>query len=261
MFSMATFLFDEIIFGPVSSRRLGASLGINLLPNDRKVCTFNCIYCECGWTEKDVRKMTFHPRKEVRDRLESRLDKMKKNKEPLDTITFAGNGEPTMHPQFDLIIQDTIGIRNRMFPGAKIAVLSNASLLYKPKIFNALKQIDQSILKLDSVFEETVELINQPYEGFDLKRTIDYLIRFNQRSIIQTMFVKGTYKGKTFDNTTEEELVPLLETIEKINPVQVMIYTIARDTPAEGVEKIPYEVLKQIGKRVEDLGISVQISG
>ncbi len=257
---MATFLFDEIIFGPVSSRRLGASLGINLLPNDRKICTFNCIYCECGWTDKNVNKKSFHPRKEVSSNLESKLKKMIQNKEPLDTITFAGNGEPTMHPEFDLIIQDTIGIRNRLFPKAKIAVLSNASLLHKPKVFNALTQIDQSILKLDSVFEDTVQLINQPYKGFDLKRTINNLIRFNRGSIIQTMFIKGSYEGQTFDNTKEEELEPWLQTIKKINPVQVMIYTIARDTPAEGIKKIPYEKLKEIGERVENLGISVQIS-
>lgn len=257
---MATFLFDKIIFGPVSSRRLGASLGINLLPNDRKICTFNCIYCECGWTDTHSSSKSFHPREEVRDSLRLKLEKMKENNEPLDTITFAGNGEPTMHPDFDLVIQDTIGIRNQYFPNAKIAVLSNATLIHKPKIYTALKQIDQNILKIDSAFESTARLLNQPYEGFDFQRTIDNLIRFNGKVIIQTMFIRGDYKGQHFDNTTPKEINAWLELLEKINPQQVMIYTIARDTPSENIEKISENELKKIAKQVEEKGFATQIS-
>ena len=257
---MATFLFDKIIFGPVSSRRLGASLGINLLPNDRKICTFNCIYCECGWTDTHSSSKSFHPREEVRDSLRWKLEKMKENNEPLDTITFAGNGEPTMHPDFDLVIQDTIGIRNQYFPNAKIAVLSNSTLIHKPKIYSALKQIDQNILKIDSAFESTVRLLNQPYEGFDFQRTIDSLIEFNGKLIIQTMFIRGEYKGQHFDNTTQEEINAWLELLEEINPQQVMIYTIARDTPSENIEKISEKELKEIAKQVEKKGFATQIS-
>jgi len=257
---MATFLFDKIIFGPVSSRRLGASLGINLLPNDRKICTFNCIYCECGWTDTHSSSKSFHPREEVRDSLRLKLEKMKANNDPLDTITFAGNGEPTMHPDFDLVIQDTIGIRNQYFPNAKIAVLSNSTLIHKPKIYSALKQIDQNILKIDSAFESTVKLLNQPYEGFDFKRTIDNLIKFNGKAIIQTMFIRGEYKGQHFDNTTQKEINAWLELLEEINPQQVMIYTIARDTPSENIEKISEKELKNIAKQVEEKGFATQIS-
>ena len=257
---MATFLFDKIIFGPVSSRRLGASLGINLLPNDRKICTFNCIYCECGWTDTHSSSKSFHPREEVRDSLRWKLEKMKENNEPLDTITFAGNGEPTMHPDFDLVIQDTIGIRNQYFPNAKIAVLSNSTLIHKPKIYSALKQIDQNILKIDSAFESTVKLLNKPYEGFDFQRTIDSLIEFNGKLIIQTMFIRGEYKGQHFDNTTQEEINAWLELLEEINPQQVMIYTIARDTPSENIEKISEKELKEIAKQVEKKGFATQIS-
>ena len=214
---MATFLFDKIIFGPVQSRRLGASLGINLLPNDRKICSFNCIYCECGWTDSE-NHTSFHPREEIRENLRVKLEEMRMNNEPLDTITFAGNGEPTLHPRFDLVIQDTIGIRNRYFPEAQIAVLSNSSLIHKRKIFNALKRIDQNILKMDSAFEETVQLLNKPYKGFDMQRMIDTLMRFNGQLIIQTMFIRGEYKGQKFDNTTEKEIEAWLKLVEKINP-------------------------------------------
>ena len=257
---MATFLFDKIIFGPVSSRRLGASLGINLLPNDRKICTFDCIYCECGWTDSYSSTKSFHPREEVRENLRYRLEQMKANNEPLDTITFAGNGEPTMHPKFDLIIQDTIGIRDRYFPEATIAVLSNASLIHKSKIYSALKRVDMNILKLDSAFESTARVMNQPYDGFDFQRTVDALIQFNGKLIIQTMFVRGTYNGEAFDNTTDKEVDAWLELLEKINPQQVMIYTIARDTPSDSVEKIPANELEDIARKVQDRGFETQIS-
>jgi len=257
---MATFLFDKIIFGPVSSRRLGASLGINLLPNDRKICTFNCIYCECGWTDAFSSSESIHPREEVRDSLRLKLETMKANNEPLDTITFAGNGEPTMHPDFDMVIQDTIDIRDQYFPNAKIAVLSNSTLIHKPKIYSALKQIDQNILKIDSAFESTVRLLNQPYEGFDFQRTIDSLVGFNGNVIIQTMFIRGEYKGQQFDNTTQKEIDAWLELLERIHPQQVMIYTIARDTPSENIEKISENKLNEIAKQVEERGFATQIS-
>jgi len=257
---MATFLFDRIIFGPVQSRRLGASLGINLMPNDRKICTFDCIYCECGWTDQSRPTPGFHDRKQVSNGLEERLQSMKDKGEPLDTITFAGNGEPTMHPHFDLIIQDTLAMRNRIFPEAQIAVLSNASLIHKPKVFNALKRVDQNILKLDSVFENTVRRLNQPRGSFDLNRLIEHLIAFEGRLIIQTLFVRAKYKGHSIDNTTREEVEAWLEVLQQILPRQVMIYTIARDTPAEEVERVAYDELRRIADRVQALGIPVQIS-
>jgi wyosine [tRNA(Phe)-imidazoG37] synthetase (radical SAM superfamily) len=256
---MATFLFDEIIFGPVKSRRLGASLGINLLPNDKKICSFDCIYCECGWTHSES-NTTFHPREEVRENLRLKLEEMKINNQPLDTITFAGNGEPTLHPHFDLIIQDTIGIRNRYFPEAQIAVLSNSSLIHKRKIFTALKRVDQNILKLDSAFPETVELMNQPYPGFNFERMVENLKKFDGQLIIQTMFIRGEYNGKKYDNTTDREITAWLQLLKEIKPAMVMIYTIARDTPAEGIERIEKDELDVIAQKVEDIGIPTQIS-
>lgn len=256
---MSTFLFDKIIFGPVQSRRLGTSLGINLLPNDRKVCSFDCIYCECGWTDKSG-SAGFHVRRAVREGLETRLLSMEDNDEQLDTITFAGNGEPTLHPHFDRIIEDTLALRNRIFPDARIAVLSNASLIRKPRVFHALKKVDQNILKLDSVFETTLRSLNQPRGNFNLDRLIDHLIAFQGSLIIQTLFVRAENNGRRIDNTIPVEVDAWLDLLSKIAPRQVMIYTIARDTPLEGIEKVSYEDLQQIAVRVEALNIPVQIS-
>jgi wyosine [tRNA(Phe)-imidazoG37] synthetase (radical SAM superfamily) len=257
---MATFLFDKVIFGPVQSRRLGASLGINLLPNEKKVCTFDCVYCECGWTEVAGASSRFHDRRRVIKQLDERLQRMWRNEEPLDTITFAGNGEPTMHPHFDLIIQDTLGLRNRLFPDARVAVLSNASLIHKPKIFSALKRVDLNVLKLDSAFESTVRVLNQPRIPFDLEHLIDQLVAFKGALVIQTLFLRARYNGVFIDNTSPGEVEAWLKVVSRINPQQVMIYTIARDTPMDGVERIDYKELRRIADRVESMGISVQIS-
>lgn len=259
---MATFLFDKIVFGPVKSRRLGVSLGINLLPNDSKICNFNCIYCECGWTPEGKNlKNVFHQRDLVREKLEKKLQQMKNANETVDAITFAGNGEPTMHPAFAEIINDTIEARNKYFPCAQIVVLSNATLIHKPKIKSALLNVDQNILKLDSVFKETVQLINQPQGYFDLQKTIAQLMEFNGGLIIQTLFVKGTYKGKIVDNTTEKEIVAWLDVLQEIKPQMTMIYTIARDTPTETLQKVSLDKLNEIAARVEKIGVKTQVSG
>ncbi len=259
---MATFLFDEIIFGPVKSRRLGISLGINLLPIDSKLCNFNCIYCECGWTPgKKEMKVSYHPRQIVAEKLEETLQDMIKNEMPLDVITYAGNGEPTMHPDFEEIIDDTIRLRDIYFPKARIAVLSNATLLHKESVVRALKRIKDNILKLDSVFSETIELFNMPLGKFRIEKVIDQLKSFNGNLIIQTMFVRGTYNGKTVDNTTEKELSAWINALHEIKPQLVMIYTIARDTPSPDLIKVPIEDLNKIKERLEKEGFKVQVSG
>jgi len=259
---MATFLFDKIIFGPVKSRRLGVSLGINLLPTDVKVCSFDCIYCECGFTPgKYEEKMTFPSRADVKLRLEVKLHEMVAANELPDVITFAGNGEPTLHPEFAGIIDDTIELRNEITPDARIAVLSNASMIHRKSVFEALLKIKDNIQKLDSAFEETVKSLDCPSGNFNLERTIEQLIAFNGKVIIQTMFVRGSYKGKTIDNTTEEEIAAWLEVLQKINPLQVMIYTIARDTPIETLQKVPLDELNSIADRVRNIGFDVQVSG
>jgi wyosine [tRNA(Phe)-imidazoG37] synthetase (radical SAM superfamily) len=260
---MSTFLFDEIVFGPVKSRRLGVSLGINLLPVDRKLCNFNCIYCECGWTHKEEFAAARLPsREEVFSALENKLAEMKKAGKAPDVITYAGNGEPTMHPDFPGIIDDSIELRNKFFPGAKIAVLSNSTAITKPAVREALLKVDSNILKLDSALDDTIRIHNQPEHDIKADELIRNLQLFNGRLIIQTLFLRGTFKGKVIDNSTEEEIKAWLKAIEKINPQEVMIYTISRDTPRGGdLKKVPAADLKEIAKQVSRLGIKTQVSG
>ncbi len=256
---MATFLFDRIVFGPVRSRRLGASLGINLLPINSKVCSFDCIYCECGWT-KSGEKAKLPSRGEVKKYLEEKLQEMQKKGDTLDVITYAGNGEPTLHPEFAGIIDDSIVLRNMYFPWAKIAVLSNSTMLSKPNVTEALKKVDQNILKLDSAFDSTIQLLNQPRVKFNVKELVENLKLFEGNLIIQTLFLRGVFDGKIIDNTTEVEVNGWIELIRAIKPKEVMVYTIARDTPAVGLEKVTLKDLKIIAAKVEALGIPVQVS-
>ncbi len=260
---MATFLFDEIIFGPVKSRRLGVSLGINLLPTKKKICNFNCIYCECGLT-RDIEKAVSHlpHRDEVRKALETKLENMKSGNQYPDVITYAGNGEPTLHPEFPGIIDDSIELRDKYFPGAKIAVLSNATTITKPSVRSALLKIDKNILKLDSAFDATIKLHNQPRVPVRASELINNLAGFNGKLIIQTLFLKGEYKNKPVDNTTAEEIEAWLDALKKIKPSEVMIYTISRDTPyGDKLQKVPLARLEEIASLVEKLGITTQVSG
>ncbi len=259
---MSTFLFDKIIFGPVKSRRLGVSLGVNLMPTDSKVCSFDCIYCECGWNpKKQEQKAVLPSRDEVKQKMAEKLTEMVENKELPDVITFAGNGEPTLHPEFEGIIDDTIELRDKLAPKARIAVLSNSSMLFKDSVKRALLKVEDNILKLDSAFEETVKLIDCPVGRFNLNEVVENLKSFNGKLIIQTLFVRGNHNDQRIDNATETEVSAWLKLIEEIKPLQVMIYTIDRDTPAAGLEKVNIEELKQIASRVESLGIKVQVSG
>jgi len=259
---MPTFLFDRIIFGPVKSRRLGVSLGINLLPETEKLCNFNCIYCECGWTYKSKTTGSDLPaREEVYRALDQKLSGMKEKNKPPDVITFAGNGEPTLHPDFPGIIDDCIELRNKYFPKARIAVLSNSTTITIPRIKNALLKVDQNILKLDSGFDLTVKVHNQPRVNVKVTELIDNLKKFSGQLIIQTLFLRGSYKGKNIDNTTSGEIGAWLKAIEMIKPSEVMIYTISRDTPEGGdLKKIPQSELKRIAAMVNSLGIETQVS-
>lgn len=214
---MATFLFNEIIFGPVQSRRLGVSLSVNLLPVNVKVCSFDCIYCECGFTPKKYQEKAVLPTwEEVKQKLEEKLQKMAADGQKPDVITFTGNGEPTLHPEFAGIIDDTIELRNQLAPKARIAVLSNVTMLHKPEVFNALLNVKDNIRKLDSAFKETVELPDCPRGNFDLQKVVEQLKSFNRKVTIQTLFVKGDFKGQTIDNTTEKEISAWLELLQKI---------------------------------------------
>jgi wyosine [tRNA(Phe)-imidazoG37] synthetase (radical SAM superfamily) len=257
---MSTFLFDSIIFGPVWSRRLGESLGINLLPVSRKVCNFNCIYCECGLTPNENPFTGFPSREEVKKLLAARLQEMNNTGEYLNSITFAGNGEPTLHPDFAGIMSDTIQIRNSLSPDAKITVLSNATRAGIIPIFDALNQADLNILKLDSAIEGTLMSINCPQGNFNLQDLIGSLKRFEGKLIIQTLFFRGKFMGHDIDNSTDEEVSAWLKVIDSIHPECVMIYSLARDTPIEGLKRLDAKELTAIAKQVEELGIEIQVT-
>jgi wyosine [tRNA(Phe)-imidazoG37] synthetase (radical SAM superfamily) len=259
---MATFLFDQIVFGPVKSRRLGISLGINLLPVDSKICSFNCIYCECGRNPlPGTGKRELPTAEEVKTTLETRLSKMQIEGLLPDVITFAGNGEPTLHPLFEEIIDDTLTLRDKYAPGARVAVLSNATMLHRSSVYNALLKVDDNILKLDSGMEATIKRLNCPVESFSITNLVQNLKSFNGKLIIQTMFIRGVHKGEIIDNTTPAELSAWLNLIREIKPSRVMIYSIARDTPEEGLDKIRMEELRKIAAMVHETGIPVQVSG
>lgn len=257
---MSTVIYPSPIFGPVHSRRLGVSLGINLLPADGKHCSFDCIYCECGFNADHRPAKPLPSREEVRCKLESRLQDMQKNGPTPDVLTFAGNGEPTAHPYFAEIIEDTIDLRNQYFPDAKISVLSNSTLIHRPKVFEALCKVDNNILKLDTVNEQYIRMVDRPGADYDVEKIIEHMKAFKGKLIIQTMFMKGMYEGKDVNNTTDEYVLPWLETLKSISPRQVMIYTIDRQTPGHELCKASHEELDRILSLLEKEGIPASAS-
>lgn len=255
-----TSLYDNIIFGPIRSRRLGLSLGVNLLPVDSKLCSFDCIYCECGWNDEHPGKRRFNAREDVARLLDETLARMVSEGTPPDVITFAGNGEPTLHPDFEGVIDDTIALRDKHCPSAKVSVLSNATQIHREDVRRALLRVDNNILKLDSAFDATVQLINKPQGGYTVARTVELLKTFNGELIVQTMFLRGEYLGKRVDNTTEEEVSAWLELVKEIAPKQVMVYSLDRDTPCQTLEKVEKDELREIAARVEALGIACSVA-
>lgn len=256
-----TILFPSPVFGPVTSRRLGVSLGVNLLPADGKRCSFDCIYCECGLNKDGRTTSQMTSREEVRQALERRLEKIHSSKEPLDVITFAGNGEPTLHPQFAGIIDDTIELRNRFFPLCQVSVLSNATQILKPDVFDALRKVDNNILKLDTVSEEFIRLVDRPGgNNFQLGAIIDKMREFGNDCIIQTMFLSGTYNGKDVDNCGDKYVLPWIEVVKSIDPSSVMIYTIARETPVNTLKPASKQQLDGIAEKVRGAGLECQVS-
>ena len=255
-----TSLYDNIIFGPIRSRRLGLSLGVNLLPIDSKLCSFDCIYCECGWNDEHPGRRRFNARKDVSAMLATTLQKMVADGTPPDVITFAGNGEPTLHPDFEQIIDDTIALRDKYCPEAKVSVLSNATQIHRDDVRRALLRVDNNILKLDSAFDATVELINKPQGNYTVARTVELLKAFEGKLIVQTMFLRGEYLSKRVDNTTDEEVEAWLKLVAEIKPKQVMVYSLDRDTPCQTLEKVEKDELRKIAERVEALGIPCSVA-
>ena len=257
---MSTIIYPSPIFGPVRSRRLGVSLGINLLPADGKVCTFDCLYCECGFNAARRAHQPMPTREEVATALEERLKAMQAEGTAPDVLTFAGNGEPTIHPHFAEIIDDTLALRDKYFPQAKVSVLTNSTLVTRPAVFEALKRVDNNILKLDTVDVEYIKFVDRPTATYDLDAIIERLAAFGGNAVIQTMFMKGTVDGKSVDNTGDEFVLPWLETVKKIAPREVMIYTIDRETPQEGLQKATREELDRIVALIKDAGIPATAS-
>ncbi|MCR2004641.1 radical SAM protein [Bacteroides acidifaciens] len=255
-----TVIFPSPIFGPIHSRRLGVSLGINLLPDDGKVCSFDCIYCECGFNAERRTKKLLPTREEVRTALEEKLKDMQANGPAPDVLTFAGNGEPTAHPHFPEIIEDTLALRDKYFPKAKVSVLSNSTFIDRPAVFEALNKIDNNILKLDTVDEEYIHLLDRPNGKYSVKKIIERMKEFEGNCIVQTMFLKGSYQGKDVDNTSDKYVLPWIEAVKEIAPRQVMIYTIDRETPDHDLQKATHEELDRIVTLLEKEGIPTTAS-
>lgn len=258
--NMATVIYPSPIFGPVHSRRLGVSLGINLLPADGKFCTFDCIYCECGFNADFRPHQKIPTREEVRCALEARLLDMQQNGPKPDVLTFAGNGEPTAHPQFAGIMEDTLALRDNYFPEAKVSVLSNSTFIHKPEVFDALNKVDNNILKLDTIDTDYINKIDRPTGHYDVKQIIERMKAFKGNLIVQTLFMKGLFEEENMDNTTDEYVLPWLEAVKEIAPRQVMIYTIDRETPAPDLLKATPEELDRIGDLVRGAGIPCSVS-
>ena len=258
---MATVIYPSPIFGPIQSRRLGVSLGINLLPADGKVCTFDCIYCECGYNSDHRPHSALPTREEVKQALEQQLIKMQLDGPKPDVLTFAGNGEPTAHPLFPEIIKDTIALRNKYFPEAKVSVLSNATQIMKDKVRAALMKVDNNILKLDTVNEDYINELDRPVGKYSVDNVIENLKKFEGHVIIQTMFLKGTSPtGKDMNNTTADFVQPWLKAVKEITPQKVMIYTIDRETPCLQLEKATHQELDSIVELLRAEGIEASAS-
>lgn len=258
---MSTIIYPSPIFGPIHSRRLGISLGINLLPGDGKVCSFDCLYCECGLNAERRAHKPFPTREEVRTALRETLTKMKEEGTAPDVLTFAGNGEPTAHPEFEAIIDDTLALRDAFFPNAKVSVLSNATFIRRPAVFEALKKVDNNILKLDTVSDDFIRLVDRPQDVFELGALVEQMKRFDGHCIIQTMFLKGTDStGRDVNNTSDAFVRPWIDVLYTIRPQQVMIYTIDRETPTSTLLKASREELDTIAAQVEAAGMNVNVA-
>ena len=253
---MQTVMFSDTVFGPIHSRRLGTSLGVNLSPRDGKVCTFDCLYCEAGYNAQGP------GRAEVARLLEERLLQLRDDGTTIDVITFSGNGEPTVNPDFPGIIDDTMALRDRYFPEAKVSVLTNSTMLGRSDTTEALRRVDNCILKLDSAVAQTVRLLDRPTSpAFDVEKVIGQLAEFGQAAIIQTMLTRGSHAGVAVDNTTDAEIGALIDAYRRIGPREIMLYSLDRPTPELSLQRVPREELETIAARITAAtGIPVQVA-
>ena len=248
---------EETVFGPIFSRRLGSSLGINLLPEKGKICNFDCIYCECGWN-RDGRNDTVLPTAEkVRTDLERMLKRLVAEGTPVDSITFSGDGEPTLNPEFAQIIDDTLRLRDEYYPKAKVSVLSNATRVHLPEVFAALRKVDNPIMKIDAPTNELVEKINQPAPGYDVNRVVEALRKFEGEFVLQTCMLRST----DFDSSKPEVIDGMLDIVRQLKPREWMVYTIDRPTPMQGLQKFTPNEMRALVQPLIDEGVCIQIKG
>ena len=254
--------FDNIVFGPIRSRRLGNSLGVNLLPRHGKACSFDCIYCECGWNA-DGRLDTVLPSfAEVCAALEEGVRKCHDEGTPVDTITFSGNGEPTIHPDFPGIIVKTLEVRDKYFPDAKVSVLSNATQLARPGVKEALAMVDNPILKLDSGDNSFARLVDRPVSGsYDIAEVERSLAWFKGNFILQTMFLRGRDGEVVIDSTRPDLVAAWQALVLRMRPRLVMMYTLDRVPPLATLEKVSVEEMEKIAAPLVKNGVEVQIKG
>lgn len=249
---MQTVMFSDTIFGPIHSRRLGTSLGINLSPRDGKVCSFDCLYCEAGFNAQGRGTSGLPSREETRQLLEAKLKQMREAGDPLDVITFSGNGEPTVNPDFPGIVDDTLALRDKYYPEVKVSVLTNSTMLHSPATVAALRKVDNAILKLDSAIESTMRAIDRPVSSrFTVDSVVAQLADFGPKAIIQTMITRGSHDGQPIDNSTTQEIDALIEAYKRIRPREIMLYSLDRPTPETNLKKVPREELLAIAARIE----------
>ena len=248
---------EETVFGPIFSRRLGSSLGINLLPREGKLCNFDCIYCECGWNKDGTGDRQIPSAAEVRGALERKLQECRQVGTPIDSITFSGDGEPTLNPDFARIIDDTLQSRDAFYPSAKVSVLSNATMLGRPAVVEALRKVDNPILKLDAPTAELASRINQPYAGYDPLKVVRDLEQFEGDFVLQTMFLRSP----SFDSSSSEVLIPWMDIVRRLHPREIMVYTIDRPTPAKGLQKFTEAEMRALVQPLLDEGFNIQIKG
>lgn len=248
---------EETVFGPIHSRRLGSSLGINLLPQKGKICNFDCIYCECGWNRDGLQDKTLPSAADVRNALEDKLRSLRAEGVGIDSITFSGDGEPTLNPEFPQIIDDTLALRGRYYPEAAVSVLSNATRAHIPEVFKALRKVDNPIMKIDAPTAELAARINNPAPGYDPLKVADALRGFGGDFVLQTMFLKSS----DFDSSSPEVLDGWMRIVRDLRPREIMVYTIARPTPQQGLEKFSEEQMRQLVKPLLDEGFNISIRG
>ena len=250
-------LREETVFGPIYSRRLGSSLGINLLPEKGKICNFDCIYCECGWNRDGLGDKKIPSAAEVREALEAKLAQCAADSVAIDSITFSGDGEPTLNPEFPQIIDDTLALRDRYYPGTKVSVLSNATRAHIPAVFAALRKVDNPIMKIDAPTDALVARINRPAPGYSLARVVEALKGFDGDFVLQTMFLRSA----DFDTSSPEVLDGWMDIVRELRPREIMVYTIARPTPEQNLQKFTPGQMRSLVSPLLDEGFNISIRG